>query len=129
MSSSFRLPFQVVGGRISSTNDADVQIRQKIIDVLVTDKFERPMLPNYGAGTNQLLFEGVDELTEVDYKVDAVQEITTRVSGVNIIDIRIEPTEENEAAITVYYRTPLSTVKSTTFYVVIPGSLDEETPI
>lgn len=122
-------PFQVTGGKIADTTDFVKIIEQKIINVLVTNKLERGMIPDYGAGVDQLLFDSLDDLVEVDFKTDAAQELVGRVSGLNIVDIHIKQTAESTADITVAYRTLLSGVRTTTFSVAIPGLLNEETPI
>lgn len=87
------------------------------------------MIPDYGAGVDQLLFDSLDDLVEVDFKTDAAQELVGRVSGLNIVDIHIKQTAESTADITVAYRTLLSGVRTTTFSVAVPGLLNEETPI
>ena len=129
MPKSLRVPFQVSGGKILSTTDMTQINEQKIVNVLVTSKLERQMLPEYGAGVQALLFDSIDELTEVDFKTDAVAEVLARVSGVTVLDVKVKQTEESEATITVYYRTPLSNVQSTTFNVVVPSALTEESPL
>lgn len=123
-----QIPFNVVGGRISATTDENLLIEQKIINVLVTAKFERPMLPEYGAGIQSLLFDTIDELVEVDFKTDASSELTDRVSGIKIIDLRVEQSGSSEATITVYYRTPLSPARSTSFTIPL-GILTEESEL
>ena len=129
MPKSLRAPFQVSGGKILTTSDITQINEQKIVNVLVTNKLERPMLPDYGAGVQSLLFDSIDELVEVDFKTDAAAEVLARVSGVTVLDVRVKQTEESEATITVYYRTPLSNVQSTTFSVVVPSTLTEESPL
>ena len=129
MPKSLKIPFQVEGGKITTTTDVTAINEQKIVNVLVTNKFERSMLPDYGAAVQKLLFDSIDELTEVDFKTDAVTEVLARVSGVTVLDVRVQQTEESEATITVYYRTPLSNVQSTSFNVVIPSTLNEESPL
>lgn len=123
-----QIPFNVVGGKIADTNDESRLIEQKIINVLVTGKFERPMLPEYGAGIQSLLFDTLDELVEVDFKTDASSELADRVSGISLIDLRIEQTGSSEATVTVYYRTPLSPARSTTFTLPL-GILTEESEL
>lgn len=123
-----QIPFNVVGGKIADTTDENRLIEQKIINVLVTGKFERPMLPEYGAGVQSLLFDTLDELVEVDFKTDASSELADRVSGISLIDLRIEQTGSSEATVTVYYRTPLSPARSTTFTLPL-GILTEESEL
>lgn len=126
---SFMVPFQVVGGKIASTTDPVRIIEQKIIDVLTTSKLGRLMLPDYGAGVQQLLFGNIDDLVEVDFKTDAASELASRISGLGLVDISIRQSDESTASITVFYRTTLSGVRSVTFSVALPGTLDEESQI
>lgn len=125
---SIAVPFNIVGGSIADTTDFDTIIEQKIINVLVTGKFERTMIPEYGGDVQALLFDVIDELVEVDFKTDASQELATYVSGVQIIDLRVERTATSEATITVYYRTPLSPARSTVFTLPL-GILTEESEL
>lgn len=125
---SLAVPFNIVGGSVSDTTDLDLVIEQKIINVLVTSKFERVMLPDYGGDVQALLFDTIDELVEVDFKTDAEQELSSNVTGIQIIDIKVEPTLNSEATITVYYRTPLSPARSTVFTLPL-GILTEESEL
>lgn len=125
---SLAVPFNIVGGSVADTTDFDLIIEQKIINVLVTGKFERTMLPDYGGDVQALLFDAIDELVEVDFKTDAEQELTSNVSGISIIDISVEETNQSEARITVYYRTPLSPARSTVFTLPL-GILTEESEL
>lgn len=122
-------PFTVIGGRIATTNDPDTIARQKILNCLTTDPLERVAIPDYGAGINQLLFENIDSLLEADFKVDAINEMSSRISGVQVVDIRVRKTDESEALVRVLYKTPLSAVREATFRIAIPGQINEESPI
>ena len=127
MPTSLLSPFSITGGRIAVTDDLARQVEQKIRSVLTTDRFERVGIPSYGAGVNQLLFGQIDDLVTADYKVDAMQEIADRVSGIIIVDIRLTSVNDSEADITVFYKLPLAAVRQTTFRIALPGSLSEET--
>ncbi len=128
MPKTLRVPFRVDGGRIGTTSTNTTINDQKIINVLVTSRLERHMLPDYGAGVQALLFDAIDELVEVDFKTDAVNEILSRVSGITVLDVKVVQSAESEATITVYYRTPLSSIQSTSFSV-SASSLTEESPL
>lgn len=126
---SFVTPFQVVGGRIAVTTDPIRMLDQKITDVLVTNSFERPTMPDYGAGSQRLVFEQLDELVIADYKIDAGLEVSRRVSGVDLVDLHVlQDDAEGTAVIDVIYKSALSTVRSVTIQVAA-GLLTEETPI
>lgn len=125
---SFVTPFNVSGGRIAVTSDPARIMEQKVIDVLVTGKMERPTLPAYGAGVQQLLFDSIDELVEADFKTDAGLELARRITGLDVVDLRVTQDDFSTATITVVYRTTLSAVRTLTFQIT-SGLLTEETPI
>lgn len=130
MPTSLRIPFNVTGGKVATTTNTKQIVEQKIINVLTTGKLERIMRPLYGAGVQSMLFGNIDDLIAVDFKTDAATEMAENITGMTLIDIAVETTTvETEAKITVYYRTPLSDIQSTSFLVVVPGLLDEESPI
>lgn len=129
MPKSLVVPFNVSGGHIGDTQSNTRITEQKIINVLTTGQGERITLPLYGAGIQQLLFEGVDELTEVDFTTDATSELASNVSNLSVIDLRVIAIGPTEAQVTVSYRTPLNVVQQATFTVAIPGQLNEESPI
>lgn len=121
---SIKLPLSFNNGGLSTTTDLHQIFKQKIIDVLVTTKRERVMIPEYGAGVYSLLYEMLDPMVFTDFKTDAIQELSRNVSGVNIVDIRISTADSLRADpenttldITVLYRVPPHQVTSTTLTV------------
>lgn len=121
---SIKLPVTFKNGALVSTTDLNQIFKQKIIDVLVTSKQERVMLPEYGAGTYSLLYEMLDPMVFADFKTDALQELTQHVTGVDIVDLRMSSGESfrqdpdsTTLSITVLYRIPPHQVTSTTFTV------------
>jgi phage baseplate assembly protein W len=122
-------PFQLVGGSVAYTTDVVRQTEQKILNVLVTGKTERAGRAQYGAGVQQLLFENVADLEFTDWKIDAAEELSKNVSGVSIIDIRVEVTDDTTATVTVYYRTPLSSPRAAVYTLPINSVLTEESPL
>ena len=126
MPTSLTFPFTVTGGRIGVTTDLVRQTEQKIVAVLTTDRYERVGIPDFGAGVNQLLFEPIDALVSADYRVDAMSELASRISGIIVVDIRLTQVAETEADVTVFYKLPLSAIRQTTFRIALPGSLTEE---
>ncbi len=122
-------PFQLVGGSVAYTTDIVRQTEQKILNVLVTGKTERAGRAQYGAGVQQLLFENVADLEFTDWKIDAAEELSKNVSGVSIIDIRVEVTDDTTATVTVYYRTPLSSPRAAVYTLPINSVLTEESPL
>jgi len=121
-------PFNIANGKVSSVTSVSKDIEQKILNVLVTMPIERIGVQGYGLGIQGLLFEPIDELIEADIKTDAVLNISSQISGVDVVDItfRQDPLNASALKVTVYYKTPLSTVQSST-YEINYGTLTEET--
>ena len=116
---SLAVPFNLTGGRIATTTDYSRIVEQKIMDVLVTGKMERPTMPLYGAGLQDLLFENIDALVEADIKTDAGLELLSSVSGVTILDIKLDqdPSQESATRVRVAYQIGQSAPQITTFKV------------
>jgi phage baseplate assembly protein W len=126
---SLKTPFNLTGGRIATTTDYATIVEQKIRDVLVTGKLERPTLPLYGVGLQELLFENIDELVEADIRTDAGLELLESVSGVKILDISIRQSELEESAtvVKVAYQIGQSAPQVLSFQV-LTTNLTEESP-
>jgi len=121
---AIKLPVSFKNGALTSTTDLHQIFKQKIIDVLVTSKQERVMLPEYGAGSYSLLYEMLDPMVLADFKTDALQELTQHVTGVDIVDLQMtsgeslrQDPESTTLTITVFYRVPPHQVTSMTFTV------------
>ena len=124
------VPFSIRNGRVVSTTDPNVATESKIITTLTTMVGERTALPTFGAGISNLLFEPLDSLSLADFRIDAMQELTSRVSLVDIMNMKIEPDDssgDNVARVYVVYRLPLSKPQLLSFSVAVPNSLNEET--
>lgn len=111
------------------TEDPDTLVKQKIVDVLVTRSFERPTIPEYGAGLYDFVFDNLDDLIIADFRMDASRELQSRVSGVSIVDIGIEPREPGEYAVTVFYQRAMAGVSKVTVTLDFPELLNEESII
>jgi len=125
---AIKLPVSFSNGRLETTTDINQIIRQKIIDVLVTSKMERVMRPTYGGDSYSLIYEIMDPAVFADFKVDAIQELTRNVSGIQVLDISmvsgndLSSTIQNDSndttlSMTVYYRIPPQRASSVTFTV------------
>lgn len=126
---SIKIPFSVSNGRISTTSDPAIATEGKIIHTLVTSPGERTGAPRFGAGVMQLLFEPLDSLILADFRVEASQELRSRISSVNILNITVEPDPtygDNVARVQVLYQIPLSAPQIVTFRVVVPSTITEE---
>lgn len=134
---SIRVPFQFNAGRVLSTKDPSVIAEQKIIDVLVTNRYERVMNHSYGAGINQLLFEPIDSMSISDFSIDAQQEMVNNISRVYILNISMEDLSYGSPAtnpdttlgVTVSYALPLGSPQVLSFKIESAGIVVEDTPI
>jgi phage baseplate assembly protein W len=92
-----KLPFTInSNGRVDTSTDRDVAIKQRIVDVLTTSNGERLMKPTYGGNARLLLFEPADELFFGEFRMDALNELARSLSGVTIQDLTVRPTSFNE---------------------------------
>lgn len=134
---SIKIPFQFSGGKTVVTSTPSTIAEQKIVDVLVTNRFERVMRHRYGAGIQQFLFEPIGNLEIFDFTTDAKADIKENVSRVEVLDIKISPTNtvaaygesDTTLGITVVYRLPLGSPQVVKFNVAVPENLTEDTPI
>lgn len=110
---SISIPFRFSNGRVSETEDNSVIAKQRIIDALTTDKFERVNRPEYGVAVKSLLFDSFDPLVFADYRIDAIRNLDDYVSNAKILDFQIKNgnsvnygnDEESNLVIRVVYRT------------------------
>lgn len=130
---SISIPFQFVNGKVGETTNDDKIARQRILDVLATDKYERVNRPEYGADIRSLLFEPLDPLIFADYRVDAIRDINDYVSNAKITDLQIREGgtsyEDSTLVVRVIYRT--AATGTSTFVATISGNtiLTEESNI
>jgi hypothetical protein len=131
---AIKIPFQFSGGKTATTSSMSVATEQKIVNVLVTQKYERVMRHKYGFGIQTLLFDVIDEIELTDHIVEAKSDIQAAVSDVSILDVKLAPTNsiaafgspETTLGITVVYKLPLGSPQLVKFDVVSPTNLTED---
>jgi len=131
---AIKIPFQFSGGKTATTSSMSVATEQKIVNVLVTQKYERVMRHKYGFGIQTLLFDVIDEIELTDHVVDAKSDIQAAVSDVSILDVKLAPTNsiaafgspETTLGRTVVYKLPLGSPQLVKFDVVSPTNLTED---
>lgn len=134
---SLKVPFNFSGGKTSTTTSLTTIAEQKIISVLVTNKFERVMLHRYGSSIRQLMFEPNDPLALADFLIEAKQDVREYVSRADILDIRVSEIDQSIAyanpettlGVNVIYKLPSGSPQLVKFKVVVPSQLTEDTPI
>jgi phage baseplate assembly protein W len=118
------MPFQFKNGSTRSTTITERIVEQQILDVLTTSKYERVMIPQYGAAASNLLFDVLDDPVLADFKTEAMLDLQEYVDGAEIIDMRFQYGSDSgewdyntSLQITVIYRIPPSAAKGFTFTV------------
>ena len=83
------VPFTFSGGRLQNTDDPHKIARQEIINVLMTEQYERVMAPGYGASTTRLLFSTLDNLVVADYKEEALAMLNSNTSNCTVMSLSV----------------------------------------
>ncbi len=99
--STISVPFTFSHGSLAHTDDPDTIARQEILDIIMTDKYERVMIPNYGAATRRLLFEHSDSLAIADYKETAQDGLNRHLTNCQVVGLSVTtaPTSERARAL------------------------------
>jgi len=87
LSTSIAIPFTFSGGSLQTTDDPHTIARQEILDVIMTNKYERVMLPYYGAATRRLLFQHLDSLLVADYEEETLDLLNRNLSNSRAMSI------------------------------------------
>lgn len=134
---SISIPFQFANGKVYETENDDKIARQRIVDVLSTDRYERVNLPEYGADIRSLLFEPLDPLIFADFRIDAIKDLNDYVSNAKITDLQIREGSPNyqgtdtESTLTVRVVYKTAAMGASTFVATITGNsiITEESKI
>ena len=93
----------ISGGNFTRTTKFSDQIKANIINVLLTDRGERPMQPDFGVGLKNLLFENIENADEIKPEIESQLEIY--VPDIELLDIESEFLDNNHLLrITLVYR-------------------------
>lgn len=87
---SISIPFRFANGKVAETENNGVIAKQRIIDALTTDRFERVNRPEYGIAIKSLLFDNNDPLVFADYRIDAIRSLNDYVSNAKIMDLQMK---------------------------------------
>ena len=135
------VPFQFNLGSLATTDDPHQVARQEIIDVLMTDNYERVMNHTYGANTSELLFEGLDRLVIADYKEETLAMLNAHMSNCSVTDLTVTNSPPDGAGsgpgevgtnmyVNAYYRLHGDvTAASVSVSIVDPATINASTPL
>jgi|TARA_Y100000034_G_scaffold39798_2_gene49076 phage baseplate assembly protein W len=89
LSTTIAVPFTFSAGAIQTTDDPHVIARQEILDVIMTNTYERVMMPHYGAATQRLLFQTLDSLVVADYKEETLDMLNRNLSNSRAMSLTV----------------------------------------
>ena len=91
-----------ISGDIAIKKDSDA-IKRSVRNILLTNNYERPFKPNFGANLRARLFElsdfGMYDLVVADIK-EALNSLEPRIKNVRV---RLVDTDDNNLNVTVFY--------------------------
>lgn len=102
------LPFNgpSVFNKTYSTKD---QIKSNLLNLLLTDKGERIMNPEFGADLRKTLFEGITNENSEIIKFKIIDAINLFIPEVTLLDVVIDPnTDYNTLNVTIKYKLNIS---------------------
>jgi phage baseplate assembly protein W len=117
-------------GRWATTADPAVILAQQITDILVTNWYDRVMLPEHGADLQSFLFAPILSAT-LSAKADEIKTIlSAKISFGEILKVSLEPVANavSTVKVSVAYRV-IETAPTQTVFRTFSGLVDEETSL
>ena len=97
------LPFNGPGV-FKSTYTTKDQIKSNLVNLLLTDKGERVMNPNFGTNLKRFLFEGITDNNLETLKDNILNSILSYISEITVTNIILVPnTDNNLVDLTIEY--------------------------
>ena len=104
------LPFNAPGvfNKTYSTKD---QIKSNLINLLLTDKGERIMNPEFGTDLRRLLFDNMTNLNSEVLKLKIIDSINIFIPEIILGEVKVEPNfDYNILDVTINYRLAISNI-------------------
>jgi len=105
------LPFNGPSGPFNSTYSTKDQIKSNLINLLLTNKGERIMNPEFGCDLGTVLFEGITDDTKETIKSLISTNVSIFVPEVQLTEILVEEAPQynnNSVSVTVKYKMRIS---------------------
>ena len=106
------LPFNGPSGPFNSTYSTKDQIKSNLINLLLTDKGERVMNPEFGCDLKKTLFENITSNTTELIKDLIRYNVNLFIPDITIVSIEVEETDEynisNVISVSIKYRINIS---------------------
>ncbi len=98
-------PFRISGdGRTATPATLDAHVKDEVIQLLLTNPGERPLIPSFGAGLRRLVFEANDNITASVAKARLTQAVGRWLG--ERIELMVIEVNNNEStlSVTLQYR-------------------------
>jgi len=105
------LPFNGPAGPFNSTYSTKNQIKSNLINLLLTNKGERIMNPEFGCNLGRVLFEGITENTSELIKNLITTNVRMTIPEIQLTEILVENASQynnNAISVTVKYKIRIS---------------------
>lgn len=131
--STLSIPFRFENGTVQSVDDIETIVKQQVINYLVTNNAERPMLVNYGGNIRRLMFELNDPLFFADFITDVIPDINATLSKGTVLGIEMVSNETDSqfadydnSTMTLKVRYAISPQYTSSFKFIIDTIITEE---
>lgn len=95
--------FHPVTKKLNVLKDADA-VKQSVKNIVMTNFYERPYRPNFGANLISQLFENMDPLTSVAIDQNIRRALSNHEPRARVIELRVNPDyDRNQLNITVTF--------------------------
>jgi phage baseplate assembly protein W len=104
------LPFNGPAGPFNSTYSTQTQIKSNLVNLLLTNKGERVMNPEFGADLGTALFEGINEniVETITDLINTNVAIFVPEVQINNVVVDLNTPDNNTVSVTVNYRIRIS---------------------
>ena len=85
---------------LKKDNDA---VKRSLRNIMLTNNFERPFKPNFGANLRGLLFELADDMTKMEIRKQIIEALEMLEPRVSIEEIYLSQTQSNTMHINLHY--------------------------
>lgn len=83
-------------GQVTRRRNVD-SVKQSLRNLILTNKYERLRNPTFGGNIRRYLFEDVNDITAYEIKSDIEYLIKEYEPRVRLIEVRVDPSENNNA--------------------------------
>ena len=78
-------------------------VKRSVRNIMLTNNYERPFKPNFGANLRGLLFELADDMTKFEIRKQIIEALEMLEPRVTIDEIYLQSTRNNEMHVNLHY--------------------------